>query len=71
MRQNSPEDVSEALKEWQDSRGIKLQFIRSGKPQKNTYIERYNRTVCYDWLVHNLFESTVDVQDYATKWLWS
>ena len=41
-----------------------------GKPQQNAYIERYNRTVRYDWLAQYLFDSTEEVQDYATRWLW-
>ena len=41
-----------------------------GKPQQNAYVERYNRTVRYDWLNQNLFESVNDVQDFATRWLW-
>ena len=35
------------------------------------YIERYNRTVRYDWLAHYLFESIDEVQDHATRWLWT
>ncbi|ASD84738.1 hypothetical protein CEJ98_37440 (plasmid) [Burkholderia gladioli pv. gladioli] len=31
----------------------------------------YNKTVRYDWLAHYLFETVADVQEYATKWLWS
>ena len=36
----------------------------------NAYIERFNRTVRYDWLGHYLFELIAEVQDYATSWLW-
>jgi putative transposase len=68
---NGPEYVSEALRDWAARQGITLQFIQPGKPQQNAYIERYNRTVRYDWLAHYLFDSVSDVQDYATKWLWS
>ena len=25
----------------------------------------------YDWLSHYLFESISEVQDYATKWMWT
>jgi putative transposase len=48
-----------------------LTFIQPGKPQQNAYIERYNRTVRYDWLAHYLFDTVSEVQDYATRWLWS
>uniref|UniRef100_UPI0016402B89 integrase core domain-containing protein n=2 Tax=Burkholderia gladioli TaxID=28095 RepID=UPI0016402B89 len=68
---NGPEYVSDALRDWAARRGIVLQFIQPGKPQQNAYIERYNKTVRYDWLAHYLFETVADVQEYATKWLWS
>ena len=34
------------------------------------YVERYNRTVRYDWLNRYLFESMTEVQEFATRWLW-
>lgn len=59
------------LKDWAEKHGIRLPFIQPGKPQQDACIERYNRTVRYDWLAHYLFETIAEVQDYATKWLWS
>ncbi len=49
---------------------IVLNFIQPGKPQQNAYIERYNRTIRYDWLGHYLFASLSELQDSATKWQW-
>lgn len=52
---------------------LKTRYLFSaslGKPQQNAYVERFNRTVRYDWLSHYLFESIAEVQDYATRWLW-
>lgn len=43
--------------------------IQPGNPQQNAYVERYNRTVRYDWLRHYLFDSIVEVQEHATRWL--
>ncbi|WP_414650945.1 integrase core domain-containing protein [Eoetvoesiella sp.] len=37
---------------WAEKRHITLQFIQPGMPQQNAYIERYNRTVRYDWPAH-------------------
>jgi len=34
-------------------------------------VERYNRTVRYDWLNQDLFETIEEVQNAATKWLWT
>lgn len=68
---NGPEYISGALLAWTDRHGIGLEFIQPGKPQQNAYIERYNRTVRYDWLAHYAFESIDEVQDFATRWLWT
>ena len=57
--------------EWACKHHITLSYIQPGKPQQNAYIERYNRTVRNEWLGTNIFHSIQDVQDYATKWLWT
>ena len=49
-----PEYVGHAMQAWAKSRGIRLEFIQPGKPQQNAYIERFNRTVRYDWLAQPL-----------------
>lgn len=68
---NGPEYISGLLTTWAEQRGVRLTFIQPGKPQQNAYIERYNRTVRYDWLGQYLFESIAEVQDHATRWLWT
>lgn len=68
---NGPEYISGALGKWSADNEVELLFIQPGNPQQNAYIERYNRTVRYDWLSHYIFESITEVQDYATKWLWT
>lgn len=68
---NGPEYCSADLHEWAERNQVKLEFIQPGKPQQNAYIERYNRTVRYDWLSHHLFESIAQVQQFATRWLWT
>jgi|GEM_PF-2685083 len=47
-----------------------LNFIQLGKPQKNAYVERFNRTLRYDWLNQYIFETIEDVQHAAIEWLW-
>jgi putative transposase len=56
---------------WTQIHGIRIDHIQPGKPQQNAYVERFNRTVRYDWLAQYLFDSLAEVQDYATKWLWT
>ena len=68
---NGPEYISNLLGDWAKSNGIELAFIQPGNPQQNAYVERYNRTVRYDWLNHYLFESIDEVQRHATNWLWT
>jgi putative transposase len=54
-----------------EKQGITLQYIQPGNPQQNAYVERYNRTVRYDWLNQYIFDSISSVQDFATHWLWT
>jgi len=68
---NGPEYVSAALTNWAGEQKIRIEYIQPGKPQQNAYIERYNRTVRYDWLGQYLFESISEVQEFATRWLWT
>ena len=68
---NGPEYISKLLENWADKNHIQLVFIQPGNPQQNAYIERYNRTVRYDWLNQFLFETIAEVQLHATQWLWS
>ena len=68
---NGPEYLSAMIINWAVMKGIRIQYIQPGKPQQNAYVERFNRTVRYDWLAQYLFESLSEVQEYATKWLWT
>jgi transposase InsO family protein len=34
-------------------------------------VERYNRTVRTEWLGRYHFETIEEVQDHATRWLWT
>ncbi|GAM53875.1 hypothetical protein EBME_2338 [bacterium endosymbiont of Mortierella elongata FMR23-6] len=68
---NGPENVSVVMQTWAQKHRITLEFIQPGKPQQNAYIERYNRTVRYDWLAQDLFDTLEQVQDCATRWLWT
>lgn len=68
---NGPEYISHLLAQWAEKHKITLLFIQPGNPQQNAYVERYNRTVRYDWLNQYLFCTIEEVQDMATKWLWS
>jgi len=68
---NGPEYISRALAAWAKKHGIRLMFIQPGNPQQNAYVERYNRTVRYDWLNQHMFMSVEEAQNSATAWLWT
>src|SRR5690554_500874 len=67
---NGPEYISGEILSWAEENQIQISYIQPGKPQQNAYVERYNRTVRYEWLAQYLFDSTEEVQNYATRWLW-
>ena len=56
---NGPEFISNALDTLAYERGIKLQFIRPGKPVDNCYMESFNGKFRDDCLNENWFMSLV------------
>jgi len=68
---NGPEYISAHLAKWAEDNEIRIAFIQPGKPQQNAYVERYNRTVRYDWLSRYIFDTLQQVQEFATHWLWT
>ena len=68
---NCPEYISGALLTWAEREGTRIEHIQPGKPQQNAYVERYNSTVRYAWLATTLFDTIKQVQDKATRWLWT
>lgn len=68
---NGPELISAKLMAWAAQRGILIAHIQPGKPQQNAYVERYNRTVRLEWLGQYMFNDLAEMQDHATRWLWT
>jgi putative transposase len=67
---NGPEYISHKLKAWAEELGIALVYIQPGNPQQNAYVERFNRTVRYDWLSQDIFGTLEEVQEQATRFCW-
>ena len=61
--------ISKAQKALLQALGMRISMGK--RPQQNAYVERYNRTVRYDWLAQYLFDTLEEVQEYATRWLWT
>ena len=53
--------------EWAAKHQIHIQYIQPGKPQQNAYVERFNRTVRYEWLSQYYWQSIDEVQLFATQ----
>ncbi len=68
---NCTQYISAAVQTWAQEWGISLEFIQPGKPQQNAYVERFNRTVRYEWLSQYYWEDLEKVQDFTTNWMWS
>ena len=66
---NGPEYISHDLKNWAEQQGITIEYIEPGNPQQNAYVERFNKTVRYDWLNQELFDSLDQVKQQAEAWL--
>jgi len=47
---NGLENISGTIQNWAKEWGIRFKYIQPGNPQQDTYIERFNRTVRYEWL---------------------
>jgi len=66
---NGPENVSGKLIAWAEQNNIRMEYIQPGKPQQNAYIERFNRTVRYEWLSQYYWEDLEEVRLFATNWM--
>ena len=59
------------LKQWVVGRRQRILAISGGLRSASLNTTRYNCTVRYDWLNTHLFTRISEVQDFATRWLWT
>ena len=62
------EFTSKALKEWAWRRGVKLDFIRPGKPTDNGHIESFNGRFRDECLNVHQFETLEDAREKFEDW---
>ena len=65
---NGPEFTGKALDEWAYCRGVKLNFIRPGKPIENAYAESFIGRLRDECLNENWFLSLKDARDIIESW---
>jgi putative transposase len=65
---NGTEFTSRALDEWAHQNGVKLDFIRPGKPVENAYIESFNGRLRQECLDENRFASLEDAKIKIEAW---
>lgn len=65
---NGPEFTGIALDRWAHARGVKISFIRPGKPTENAFIESFNGRFRDECLNENWFTSLKDAQEKIETW---
>ena len=68
---NGPENISGLIQVWAERQGIRMDYIQPGKPQQNAYVERFNRTVRYEWLSQYYWGDLDEVRLFATQWMYN
>ena len=66
---NGPEFISATLAEWADEHGVRLEFIKPGKPTQNSYVERFNRTYRTEVLNMYAFRRLSEVREITDNWI--
>ena len=65
---NGPEFTGKALDEWAYRHGVKLNFIRPGKPIENAYAESFNGRLRDECLNTNWFISLKHAREVIEEW---
>jgi len=65
---NGPEFTSKALDQWAYLNGVKLDFIRPGKPTDNALIEAFNGRFRQECLNESWFLSMEDAREKIEQW---
>jgi len=65
---NGPEFISKVLDEWAYRNGVKLDFIRPGKPTENCYAESFHGRFRDECLNENYFLDMQEAKDKIAEW---
>jgi putative transposase len=65
---NGPEFAGNEMDAWAYSNGVKLDFIRPGKPNENAFIESFNGRLREECLNDNQFLTLIEAQTIIEAW---
>ena len=65
---NGPEFISQVMDEWAYRRGVKLDFIRPGKPTDNAFVESFHDKFRDECLNENYFLSLAEARTIIEDW---
>jgi putative transposase len=65
---NGPEFAGNAMDAWAFCKGVKLDFIRPGKPNENAFIESFNGRLRDECLNENQFLTLIEAQTIIEAW---
>lgn len=65
---NGPEFISKVLDEWAYRNGVKLDFIRPGKPTENAYVESFHGRFRDEFLNENYFLDMDEAKNKIEEW---
>jgi putative transposase len=65
---NGPEFTSRAMLAWAHTRGVRLLFIRPGRPVENAFVESFNGRLRDECLNEQWFTSLTDAQQCIERW---
>lgn len=65
---NGPEFTSKALDQWAYRNGVRLDFIRPGRPVENAFIESFNSSLRKECLNVHWFQTLVEAEQEIEGW---
>ena len=57
------------LADWAEQHGVRIEFIKPGKPMQSGFIERFNRSYREAVLDMFVFQELSEVREQTEKWL--
>ena len=66
---NGPEFIALATSEWAEEHDVNLEFIQPGRPMRNGFVERFNRSYREGVLDMYIFQTLSEVRERTEIWM--